>query len=141
MAVKKGDKVRVLYEGTFEDGEVFDSSENHDNEPLEFVVGEGMVVKGFDDALLGMEIDETKKVTIKPEEGYGPVHEQAIQRIPKRMMPQDVEVGTEIEIPLENGEYVPATIVKIVSDLVTVDMNHPLAGKTLIFTITLKEIV
>jgi len=141
MAVKKGNKIKVTYEGRFEDGEVFDSCQKHGGKPLEFTVGEKMVVPGFDNAVIGMNVGEEKEVVLKPKEAYGESNPQAIQRIPKRMMPGDVEEGTEIEVPLENGQSVPAKIIRIVSDLVTIDLNHPLAGKTLIFKIKLEEII
>lgn len=135
MAINKGDKIRVEYEGKFEDGEVFDSTEKHGGEPLEFEAGAGMVVPGFDNAVIGMNVGEEKEVTLKPEEGYGMPDDRAIQRVPKRMMPADVEVGVELGIPLDNGQTMPAKVIEINGDLVKIDMNHPLAGKTLIFKI------
>jgi len=134
MAVKKGDKIKVEYEGRFEDGEVFDASEKH-GKPLEFEAGAGMVVKGFDDAVIGMEDDEEKEVTIKPEDAYGEKTNEAIQRVSLRMMPPGIEVGTELEVPLEDGQAMPAVVVEIKEDMVKIDMNHPLAGQTLIFKI------
>jgi len=140
MEVKKGSKIHVEYEGKFEDGEVFDSTKNHDGKPLVFVAGEGMVVQGFDNAVIGMKKGDEKEVTIKPEEGYGMPDERAIQKVPKRMMPAKIQEGMEIGVPLQNGQMIPAKITKIASDIVTIDMNHPLAGKTLIFKIKVVEI-
>ena len=140
MAVEKGNKIHVEYTGAFEDGEVFDSTEKHGGEPLAFVAGEGMVVKGFDNAVIGMNEGEEKKVTISPEEGYGMPHPQAIQKVPKRMMPGEVQVGMQIGVPMQNGQMAPATITEISGDMVTIDMNHPLAGKTLVFTIKVVKI-
>ncbi len=134
MAIKKGDKIKVDYEGKFEDGEVFDASAKH-GQPLEFEAGAGMVVKGFDNAVIGMEVNEEKEVTLKPEDAYGMPTDEAVQRVPKRMMPPDVEVGSELGIPLENGQTMPAKVIDIIGDMVKIDMNHPLAGKTLIFKI------
>ena len=134
MVVKKGDKIKVDYEGKFEDGEVFDASAKH-GQPLEFEAGAGMVVKGFDNAVIGMEVGEEKEVTLKPEEAYGMPEAQAIQMVPKRMMPANIEIGSELDIPLEDEQTMPATVVDIKGDMVKIDMNHPLAGKTLIFKI------
>ena len=140
MEVKKGSKIHVEYEGKFEDGEVFDSTEKHGGEPLVFVAGEGMVVPGFDNAVIGMKKGDEKEVTIKPEEGYGMPDERAIQKVPKRMMPGEIKEGMEIGVPMQNGQMIPAKITKIDSDMVTIDMNHPLAGKTLLFKIKIVDI-
>ena len=86
MAIVKGDKIKVDYEGKFENGEIFDTSKKH-GQPLEFEAGAGMVVKGFDKAVIGMEIGEEKEITLKPEDAYGMPTDEAIQRVPKRMMP------------------------------------------------------
>lgn len=134
MVVNKGDKIKVEYEGKIENGEVFDSSEKH-GKPLEFEAGAGNVVKGFDDAVIGMEVGEEKEVTIKPKDAYGEKTDEAVQKVPLRMMPPGIEVGTELEVPLEDGQTMPATVVEIRRDIVKIDMNHPLAGQTLVFKI------
>ena len=138
MVISKGDKIKVEYEGRFEDGEVFDSSKKH-GQPLEFEAGSGMVVVGFDNAVIGMEVGEEKEVTLKPEEAYGMPDPRAVQRIPRRMIPAEVEIGSELEIPLDDGQTMQAVVVDIISDMVKIDMNHPLAGKTLIFKIKIVE--
>jgi len=138
MAIVKGDKIKVEYEGSFEGGEVFDSSDKH-GQPLEFEAGAGKVVKGFDNAVIGMEVGEEKEVTLKPEDAYGMPDPRAVQRVPKRMMPPDVEVGSELGIPLDGGQTMPAKVIEIVGDMIKIDMNHPLAGKTLIFKIKIVE--
>lgn len=140
MVVKKGDKIKVEYTGSFESGEVFDASERH-GQPLEFVAGAGMVVPGFDVAVIGMEVDEEKTVTLKPEDAYGMPNEQAIQKVPKENFPAEAKEGMMIGVPLPNGQQIPAKIVKIDEKEVTLDMNHPMAGKTLVFKIKVVEIL
>jgi len=139
MVVKKGDKIKVDYEGRFESGEVFDASEKH-GQPLEFEAGKGMVVPGFDAAVIGMDVGEEKTVTLKPEEAYGMPNEKAVQKVPKDKFPAEAKEGMMIGVPLPNGQQMPAKIVKIDDKEVTIDMNHPMAGKVLIFKIKVVEI-
>ena len=139
MAVEKGNKIKVDYEGKFEDGTVFDASEKH-GEPLEFTAGEGMVVSGFDKAVIGMNVGEEKEVTLQPEEAYGPLNPEAIQKVPKDKFPAEAKEGMMIGIPLPNGQQIPAKIEKIGETEVTLDMNHPMAGKVLIFKIKIVSI-
>jgi len=140
MAVKKGDKISVEYKGSFEDGEVFDSTEKHGGVPLEFEAGSGMVVPGFDKSVIGMKKDEEKTITLKPEEAYGPNNDQAVQKVPKDKFPKEAKEGMMIGVPLPNGQQIPAKIVKITDKEVTIDMNHPMAGKTLVFWIKVVDI-
>ena len=139
MAIVKGDRISVEYVGKFGDGEVFDSSSKH-GQPLKFVAGEGMVVKGFDDAVIGMGVGEKKNITIKPEDAYGMPTEKAIQKVPAQNFPKKLDVGTMIAVPLSDGQQIPAKIVEIGEKEVTIDMNHPLAGKTLLFKIEIVDI-
>lgn len=141
MPVKKGDKVRVHYTGKLTDGTQFDSSEGRD--PLEFTVGSHMVVDGFDEAVLGMELNETKTVTIPPEKAYGQRSDDFIADIPRKEFPADftANVGDKLMITLGDGNQVPVVITKINDEIVQIDGNMELAGKTLVFTITLVEIV
>ena len=139
MVVKKGSKIKVEYTGSFEDGEVFDASEKH-GEPLAFEAGAGMVVPGFDAAVIGMEVGEEKIVTLKPEEAYGEPHPNAIQVVPRDKFPKEAEEGMMIGVPLPNGQQIPAKITKIDDKEVTIDMNHPMAGKILVFKIKIVEI-
>jgi len=139
MIVKKGDKIKVDYSGSFEDGEVFDASEKH-GAPLEFEAGAGMVVPGFDAAVIGMEVGEEKTVTLKPQEAYGEPHPQAVQKVPKDKFPTEAKVGMMIGVPLPNGQQMPAKIVEITDSEVSIDMNHPMAGKTLVFKIKVVSI-
>ena len=139
MVVEKGNKIKVEYTGSFESGEVFDASEKH-GQPLEFEAGAGMVVPGFDAAVIGMNVGEEKEVTLKPEEAYGMPNEQAVQKVPKDKFPAEAKEGMMIGVPLPNGQQIPAKIVKIGEKEATLDMNHPMAGKTLIFKIKILEI-
>jgi FKBP-type peptidyl-prolyl cis-trans isomerase 2 len=139
MAVEKGNTIKVEYTGSFEDGEVFDASEKH-GQPLEFKAGEGMVVPGFDKAVIGMDVAEEKEVTLKPEDAYGEVNPEAVQKVPKDKFPAEAQEGMMIGIPLPNGQQMPAKIVKIEDDGVTIDMNSPMAGKTLVFKIKIVSI-
>lgn len=139
MVVEKGNTIKVEYTGSFESGEVFDASEKH-GQPLEFKAGEGMVVPGFDKAVLGMELNEEKTVTLQPEDAYGDPNPQAIQTIPKENFPAEAKEGMMIGVPLPDGQQAPATITKITDSEVTIDMNPPMAGKVLVFKIKIVEI-
>lgn len=134
MVIKLGNKVKVEYEGRFSDGEVFDSTAKHGGEPIEFVVGSGMLVSGFEKAVEGMNEGEEKEVTLKPEDAYGEINPQYVQALPKEKFPAEAQVGMMIGIPTPMGQ-IPAKITAIDEKTVTVDMNHPLAGKTLVFKI------
>lgn len=139
--VAKGDKIKVDYTGTFDDGTVFDASEKH-GQPLEFEAGSGQVIKGFDDAVLGMNEGQEKKITITPAEAYGEVKAELNKKVPRKQLPQDQEpkVGMVLAVGLPNGQQFPARIVAVTADDVTIDLNHPLAGKTLHFRIKVAEI-
>ena len=139
MKAKKGSKVKVEYTGKFEDGTIFDSSKNH-GQPLEFEVGAGMVVPGFDNAVLGMEKGEEKEVTIPAKEAYGEHTDELVKDVPKNKMPEGVEEGMVLGMSLPNGHQIPARVVQVTDSHVKIDLNHPLAGKTLIFEIKLVEI-
>lgn len=136
MSVKKGDKIKVDYAGTFDDGIVFDASEKH-GQPLEFEAGSGQVIKGFDDAVMGMKKGQEKDITISPGEAYGEVKAELRKKVPRKQLPQDQEpkVGMVLAVGLPNGTQFPAKIVEVSKDDVTIDLNHPLAGKTLHFKI------
>ncbi|WP_432450497.1 FKBP-type peptidyl-prolyl cis-trans isomerase [Aliiroseovarius marinus] len=131
--VTKGAKVRIHYTGTLEDGSVFDSSEGRD--PLEFEVGSGMIIPGLDKALPGMAVGEKKKVTIAPEEAYGPRHDEAVLEVPRTDIPAEIplEVGIQLQMSGPQGQPVPVTVTTVTDETVTLDANHALAGKTLIF--------
>lgn len=140
VSVKKGNKVKVDYKGTFDDGTVFDASEKH-GQPLEFEVGSGQVIKGFDEAVMGMKKGEEKNITLPPVEAYGEVKAELRKKVPRQQLPQDQEpkVGMILSVGLPNGMQFPARIVEVTKDEVTIDLNHPLAGKTLHFKIKIVD--
>ncbi len=139
MAIKKGDKVKVDYEGRLEDGTVFDSSQHGDHShPLEFEVGSGQVIKGFDEAVVGMKKGGEKEITIEPKDAYGEVKEGLEQKIPRRKtLPneKEPEEGMILVLRTQEGRQIPVKIKKVEKDSITIDLNHPLAGKRLMFKI------
>jgi len=139
--VKAGDKIKVHYHGKLTDGETFDSSEGR--EPLEFEVGSGMVIKGFDEGVTGMTVGEKKTVTIPFSEAYGPRNPDMVIEMPKERFPQDMklELGMPLMMSDGSGQNFQVTIVEIKDDIVLLDANHPLAGKDLVFDLELVEIV
>jgi len=140
MTVKKGDKIKVEYTGTLEDGTVFDSSVGKD--PLEFEAGSGKVIKGFDDAVIGMKKDEEKEVKIECKDAYGDPNPQMKQKIPREQLPKEQEpkVGMMLGLKSPDGQQFPARIAEITDKDVIVDLNHPLAGKNLNFKIKIIDI-
>ncbi|WP_288095599.1 peptidylprolyl isomerase [Hydrotalea sp.] len=138
--VKKGDTVKVHYHGKLEDGTTFDSSEGR--EPLEFEVGSGMVIAGFDDGVTGMQIGEKKTIHISADEAYGPVQEEMIMEFPRDRFPDDMtpEVGMQLNMSNGQGQNFPVVIVDVKDTVVILDANHPLAGKDLIFDLELVAI-
>lgn len=141
QTAKITDTVSVHYTGTLEDGKVFDSSKNHDK-PLIFKLGEGKVIKGFEDAIVGLEVGQSKKVTIPADQAYGEHRAELSQKVPRDKLPQDQEpkVGMMLGIKSPDGMQFPARITEVTPDHVTLDLNHPLAGKNLVFEIELVEI-
>tara|TARA_Y100000310_G_scaffold285539_1_gene309083 strand:+ start:99 stop:530 length:432 start_codon:yes stop_codon:yes gene_type:complete len=141
MAVEKGNKVKVEYTGTFEDGTVFDSSEKH-GQPLEFEAGSGKVIPGFDNAIVGMEEGEEKEVTIEPKDAYGEPNPELLKKIPRDQLPKEQEpgVGMMLMMSLPNGAQMPAKIAEVNDTEVTLDLNHPLAGKVLKFKLKVVSI-
>ncbi len=139
QAVKPGDTIAVEYTGKLETGEVFDSSQG--KKPLTFTVGAGMLIKGFDQAVIGMKTGESKTVTIPPEQGYGPINEEAFVDIPKTHIPDEIplEQGLELQLQDPQGRPVPARVAEISDESVKMDINHVLAGKTLVFDITIAQ--
>jgi FKBP-type peptidyl-prolyl cis-trans isomerase 2 len=139
--VKDGDVVRVHYTGKLTNGEQFDSSK--DREPLEFTVGAGQMIKGFDKAMPGMSVGEKKTINILPGDAYGEKDEHAIIEFPKENIPADMklDVGMQLQLRNEAGQPFPVTVAEIKDDVVVLDANHMLAGKELVFDIELVEIV
>ncbi|MBC7949275.1 MAG: peptidylprolyl isomerase [Chitinophagaceae bacterium] len=138
--VKKGDKVKVHYHGRLTNGETFDKSEGR--EPLEFEVGSGMVIKGFDDGVTGMAIGEKKTINIPFLEAYGPINPEMVIEMPKDRFPNDMEI--EIGMPLAmsdgQGQQFQVVITEIKEEVVILDANHPLAGQDLVFDLELVEV-
>ncbi|MEO7982945.1 MAG: peptidylprolyl isomerase [Bacteroidota bacterium] len=139
--VKSGDKVKVHYHGKLVSGETFDSSTGR--EPLEFEVGSGMVIPGFDNGVTGMTVGEKKTVNIPFDEAYGPRNPEMIIEMPKDRFPKDldIEVGMPLGMSDQNGQQFEVRIVEIKDDVVMLDANHPLAGQDLVFDLELVEIV
>ena len=138
--VKSGDKIKVHYHGKLTSGETFDSSAGR--EPLEFEVGSGMVIKGFDDGVTGMTVGEKKTVNIPFDDAYGSRNPDMIIEMPKDRLPKDMEIqlGMSLGMSDENRQQFQVTIVEIKEDVVLLDANHPLAGEDLIFDLELVEI-
>ena len=139
--VKNGDKVRVHYHAKLNDGSTFDSSEGR--APLEFQVGSGQVIKGFDDALLDMKIGDKKTVLISAENAYGESSMQNVFEYPLENFPNDMqpEIGLQLHMSDNEGNNFPVVITAVTETVVVLDANHPLAGKDLTFDIELVEIV
>ena len=139
--VEKGQTVSLHYIGTLDDGTEFDSSRSRE-EPMTCEVGAGQLISGFDNALVGMAIGETKKISLSPNEAYGNILEEAIQVIPKTSFPEDFQfnVGEFVQGQGESGNIVSAKIEALENDNVTLDFNHPMAGKNLNFEIELLKI-
>ena len=138
--VKEGDVVKVHYTGKLINGEQFDSSAGR--EPLEFTVGAGQMIKGFDDAMPGMNLGEKKTINIAPEDGYGPRSEEAIIEFPKENVPAEMvlEPGMQLTLSNQHGQPVPVVVKEVKPDVVILDANHFLAGEELVFDIELVEI-
>lgn len=137
---KKGDSVKIHYTGRLDDGTVFDSSRERD--PLEFTVGSGMVIPGFDSAVAGMEVGEEKTTSIPADEAYGPRRDDLLIPVPTDQLPDDLEpqVGQQLQMQTGDGQTFVAAVTRIGDEEVVLDANHPLAGKELTFDIELVEI-
>ena len=138
--IKSGDKVAIHYTGTLLDGTTFDSSEGR--EPLEFTVGTGQIIPGLDSALPGMAVGEKKVVKVPCLDAYGPIRPEMRQAIPKEGIPDDIplEVGTQLQMQTPDGQPLPVMVVEVSDATVTLDANHPLAGKDLQFDIEVVRI-
>ena len=135
--VKQGDPVAVHYTGTLADGTVFDSSEGRD--PLTFTVGSDQVIEGFENAVVGMAEGESKTVTIASQDAYGPHDPAMVRRIGRETVPPEIALreGMQLSARNQEGQTVAVVVTDLDDDSVTLDANHPLAGKDLVFTITL----
>lgn len=140
MAVKKGDTVQVHYTGKTTNGEVFDSSEGRD--PLQFEVGAGQMIPGFDKGVEGMEQGEKKTIHIPALEAYGEWNEENVVAFPKENIPEDMklEVGMQLQLQSQAGVPIPVTVVEVLPDSVLLDANHFLAGEDLIFDVEMVNV-
>ncbi len=138
---KSGDKVRVHYHGKLRSGETFDSSQGRD--PLEFTVGSGQVIKGFDQGVEGMQVGDKKTVEIPVQDAYGEKEEGRVVEFPKAQFPPDMNPQPGMQLMMSDGQgnQIPVVVTEIKDDVVVLDANHPLAGEDLIFDIELVEIV
>ena len=138
---KKGDTVSVHYTGKLKDGSIFDSSENH--EPLQFTIGEGKVIPGFEEVVIGMNPGETRTTEIPTDEAYGPYHQELTFSVDKNILPEGMnpEIGQYLQMHQNDGQVFNVKIMDISEQQITLDANHPLAGKDLIFDVRLMEIV
>lgn len=137
---KSGDTVRVHYTGKLEDGTQFDSSAGKD--PLEFSIGAGDVLPAFDSAVEGMAVGDSKSVEIEAAEAYGRRHDQLIQDVPREQLPDEMEpaVGMQLQAQGQDGQPIHLVVTAVKDETITVDGNHPLAGKDLAFDIELVDI-
>lgn len=163
---QQGDTVRVHYTGTLSDGSIFDSSEQPEqescgcscsssggcgsgsdcgceNDPLEFTIGNGMVIPGFENAVLGLSVGESITVTIPADEAYGPRHDQMVAVVDRADLDGGIEPieGQQLQVELQDGTSMPVLITEVTETTITLDANHPLAGQNLTFAIRLVEIV
>jgi peptidylprolyl isomerase len=134
---QQGDTVRVHYTGKLEDGSVFDSSVQRD--PLEFTIGEGQIIPGFEKAVVGMEAGQNKTIQVESGDGYGPRHEEMVQVVERSQIPDNItlEVGAQLQANHPEGGPIILTVTELTEIEVTLDANHPLAGKDLTFEIEL----
>lgn len=140
MALTPGTTVRVHYTGTLDDGTQFDSSLSR--EPLEIILGQGMVIAGFENAIMGMDVGQKLTVTIPEDEAYGPHLEEMLLRVPRSSFPPEItpKEGEQLILRNPEGQEIPALIVDVDEDEATIDANHPLAGFALTFEIELVSV-
>ena len=135
--IENGSKVKVHYTGRLDDTNVFDTSK--DKEPLEFTVGQGQLIPGFEQGVMGMTVGDKKTIEIEPENAYGPVREELVNEVPKENLPEGVQVGQTLQAQTEQGPVI-VTVVELNETTGKVDANHPLAGKKLIFDLEVVEV-
>ena len=139
--IKEGDTVKVHYTGKIENGTIFDSSK--EREPLEFTIGEGKLIPGFEKAIVGMNVGDSNTVTIPSDEAYGEKRDDMVVDVNRDQIPEDIkpEVGQQLQIQQKDGDAIPVVITDITDDSVKLDANHPLAGEDLTFEIEIVEVV
>ena len=138
--VKENNTVKVNYTGKLADGQIFDSSEGRD--PLEFTLGQGQLIPGFEKGLIDMALNEKKTITVAKEEAYGDINQDLIQEVSKSQLPPDImpEVGMGLVSKSPEGHETNMRVVEVKDDSIVIDANHPLAGKDLIFDLEVVEI-
>jgi peptidylprolyl isomerase len=136
-----GNTVRIHYTGRLTDGTEFDTSAG--SEPLEFELGAGQIISGLDEAVTGMKVGETSTVTVPADKAYGPHHPEAVSAVPRENIPEGIalEPGLRLQAQREDGTALALTVVEIGEDRVTLDANHPLAGRDLVFELELVEVL
>lgn len=137
---QSGNTVQVHYTGKLSDGTVFDSS--RDREPLEFAIGEGQIIPGFEQAVIGMEPGESKTAEIPSDQAYGPHREEMVLEVDREQIPEDIEVeaGQQLQVQHPSGQMIPVVVTNVAESKVTLDANHPLAGQDLTFDIELVKV-
>lgn len=145
MAVENGDTVKIQYTGFFDGGEVFDSTEKHGGDPLEFTVGAHQVIPGFENAVLGKELNDEFEIRLEAKDAYGEYNEEAVQTVDRSEMPDDFEpeVGMMLQVQHQHDDHthnIPVWITKIEGSNITLDFNHPMAGKILNFKMKVEGI-
>ena len=135
-----GSTVSIHYTGTLDDGSTFDSSEGRD--PLTFEMGAGQIIPGLEAALDGMTVGESKTVTIPADQAYGPRREEAMQQVPREQVPDHIplDLGTQLQVQTPDGQAMPVTVAEGTEAHVTLDANHPLAGKDLTFAVEMVKV-
>jgi len=138
---KAGDAVKVHYTGKLEDGDIFSTSTQGD--PLQFIVGQGETIPGFDQAVEGMQIGDSKRIEVSSEQAYGPYLDDLVIQVDRKELPPELDpkVGDRLQIQQEDGKAIPVNVIDLTDEAVTLDANHPLAGKDLTFEIELMEIL
>lgn len=136
---KQGDTVTVQYVGKLPDGTVFDTS--YERGPLQFTIGQGQIIPGFEQAVIGMEVGENKNITLEPDQAYGPHMAEMVLEVERERFPEDIqpEVGQLLQVQ-QAGQVIPVTVTEVTEQVITLDANHPLAGKSLVFDIELVEL-
>lgn len=140
MQVQNGNRVRIHYTGRLPDGNVFDSSLQEGREPLDFVVGQGMMIQGFETGVIGMEVGEKRTISMASDDAYGPVRDDLLFEVPVSNVPPSVKVGDTLRAEVENGMMSLFTVTELRLDTVILDGNHPLAGKDLTFDVELIDV-
>jgi FKBP-type peptidyl-prolyl cis-trans isomerase 2 len=141
MVIKNGDIIKVEYEGRLEDRTIFDSTELQGGEPIKFEVGARMLIKGFDESVVGKNVGEEFEITLSPSEGYGEIDPLLVQTVSMDQLPEDLdpEEGMMLGVGDANGTHSMAWVKEVDEEFITLDMNHPLAGKILHFKIKILE--